>query len=93
MKKNSFLFLSAVALFVTGASAAQNETSSTAVALPTYVVEGERVAPAEQDVHRSLNALRELARAPIAISVELPALKAPVTFEAKALSGTRLAKF
>ncbi len=91
MKKNSLLFLAAV-LLVANASAAQNENPSAPIALPTYVVDAERGSAVEQHVNRSLSALRALAHAPIAVSIDLPALKAPVTFETKALSGTRLAK-
>jgi hypothetical protein len=92
MKKNSFLLLSIAALLLTGASAAESETSSVTVALPTYVVEAERISPAERLVHRNLDALRDLARAPIAVPVELPALTRSMTRDARAITGTRVAK-
>jgi hypothetical protein len=93
MKNNSLLLLSIITVLVTSASAARNEATSTAVTLPTYVVEAGRSSPAEQSVQRSLSALRELARTPVVVSVDLPALKAPVAYDGKALAGTRVAKF
>lgn len=93
MKKNSFVLIATLALFLARTSAAEFEKSSETIALPTYVVQAERVSSAEQRVLRSLNTLRDLARAPIAVSLELPALKAPANFDAKVLTGTRLAKF
>lgn len=93
MKKNYFLSLAAVAAFALTASAAQNETQSTPLALPTYVVESGRLSPAEQEINRSLSALRDLARTPITVSMELPALKAQVAGHAKIVSAARLAKF
>jgi hypothetical protein len=92
MKKHSLALLALVAVLATSARAAHNENSSSPLVMPTYVVEAERVSAAESHVNRSLNALRELARTPIAVSVELPALKAPVTINTKAVAGTRLAK-
>src|SRR4051812_29695291 len=91
MKTNLLLVLAAASLLVSRANA-QNENSSTPVALPTYVVEAERTSAAEQQVHLSLKALRDLARAPITVSVELPALKSPMSFELKKVAGGRLAK-
>ncbi len=93
MKKNSFLLLATAALLFVSARATETAKPSEMVALPTYVVEAERSSPAELHVRRSLHALRELARTPIHVSLDLPALKAPMAFEAKALAGTRLAKF
>jgi hypothetical protein len=92
MKKYSFALLALAAVAVANARAAHRETSSPLL-LPTYVVEAERVSSVESHVNRSLNALRELARAPIVVSIELPALKAPVTLDTKAAPPARLAKF
>lgn len=89
MKKYSALFLS---VLVATASVTAGENHSATVALPTFVVEAERSSAAERHLNRSLDALRALARVPVAISVDLPALKAHVGVDAKALSGARLAK-
>ena len=93
MKKYSFALLALASVVATNARAAHSDTSSSPVNLPTYVVEAERGSPAESRVNHSLNALRALARTPVTVSIELPALKAPVAIDAKAVPATRLAKF
>lgn len=92
MKKNPLLSLALLAVLATGASAAQSQPRSELVVLPTYVVETERYAAAEQHVAESLNALRALATTPVVIALELPALKAQVAQISKPLSAVRLAK-
>lgn len=92
MKKNLLLSLGLLAVLASAASASQSQPRSEFVVLPTYVVETERYAAAEQHVAESLNALRALAAVPIAISLELPALKAQVAQVSKPLSAVRLAK-
>lgn len=92
MKKYSVALLALVSALLTNARAAHRETPSLPVALPTYIVEAERVSSVESHVNRSLNALRELARTPVTVSMELPALRAPLTRDAKAALGAHLAK-
>src|SRR4051812_40733712 len=93
MKKNSLLSVAFLAVLAANASAAFSQNQSEPLKLPTYVVESERFAPAEQYINASLNALRRQAGTPVAISLELPALKVQVAHIAKELSVTRLAKF
>lgn len=92
MKKNSFLSLVLLAVLASSASAAQSQPQSELVVLPTYVVETERPASAERHINASLNALRAQAATPVAVSLELPALKARVTQASRQLSTARLAK-
>jgi len=92
MKKNSLLSLVLLAVLASGASAAQSQPPSGLVVLPTYVVESERYAAAEQHVVDSLNALRAQAAMPVVVSLELPALKAQIAQVAKQRSALRLAK-
>ena len=89
MKKNSLLSLVLLAVLASGVSAA---AQSAVVTLPTYVVETERYAAAEQHVAASLNALRAQASTPILVRLELPALKTQVAAAAKPLTTVRLAK-
>lgn len=93
MKKYSLALLALATVLVTSARAAHLESSSSPVNLPTYVVEAERGSDIESHVNRSLNALRDLARNPVEVSIELPALKAPMAISAKVVPATRLAKF
>ena len=92
MKKNSLLSLVLLAVLASSASAAPSQPRSDLVVLPTYVVETERYAAAEQHVADSLNALRAQAATPIVVSLELPALKGQVAQASKRLSAVRLAK-
>jgi hypothetical protein len=92
MKKNSLLSFVLLAVLATGASAAENPGPSDTVVLPTYVVETERYAEAEQYIKASLEALRALAGMPVAVTVELPALMTQVAQAAKPLTAVRVAK-
>lgn len=92
MKKNSLLSFVLLAVLATGASAADNQSASDIVDLPTYVVETERYAEAEQYINASLEALRAQADMPVAITVELPALKTQVAQSARPLTAVRFAK-
>jgi len=92
MKTNSLLSLAFFAVLATGASAAQSQSRAELVVLPTYVVETERYAAAEQHVAESLNTLRALAATPLIISLDLPALRARVMQVSQPLSAVRLAK-
>jgi hypothetical protein len=92
MKKSSLLSLLLLAVLASGASAAQSQSRSEPVVLPTYVVESERYAAAEQHVVDSLNELRAQAATPVVVLLELPALKARVAQGSKQLSAMRLAK-
>ncbi len=92
MKKNSLLSFVLLAVLATGASAAESQSSSDPVDLPTYVVETERYAEAEQYINASLEALRAKADTPVAVTVELPALKTQVAQVAKPLAVVLVAK-
>ncbi|HEY0863348.1 MAG TPA: hypothetical protein VGD97_04535 [Lacunisphaera sp.] len=92
MKKNSLLSFVLLAVLATGASAADNQSASDIVNLPTYVVETERYAEAEQYINASLEALRALAGVPVSVAVELPALKTQVAQTARPLNAVRVAK-
>jgi hypothetical protein len=92
MKKTSLLSLLLLAVLASGASAAQSQSRSEPVVLPTYVVESERYAAAEQHVVDSLNELRAQAATPVVVVLELPALKAQVAQASKPLNAMRLAK-
>jgi|GEM_PF-2472449 hypothetical protein len=93
MKKNSLLSFVLLAVLATGASAAESHSTSDTVELPTYVVETERYAEAEQYINASLEALRAQADTPVAVTMELPALKTQVAQSAKPLTAVRVAKF
>jgi len=92
MKKNSLLSFVLLAVLATGASAAESNSSSSPVDLPTYVVESERYSEAEQYINASLEALRAMAGMPVAVTVELPALRTQVVQVAKPLTAVRVAK-
>ena len=92
MKKNSLLSFVLLAVLATGASAAQSQSPSDTLDLPTFVVETERYAEAEQYINASLDALRAQADMPVAVTVELPALKTQVAQAAKPLTTVRVAK-
>lgn len=92
MKKTSLLSLVLLAVLATGASAAQSQSRSELVVLPTFVVESTRDTSIEQYVAASLDTLRAQAAKPVAVSLELPALKARVAQASKPLNAVRLAK-
>ena len=92
MKKNSLLSFVLLAVLATGASAAESQNPSDTFDLPTYVVETERYAEAEQYINASLDALRALADTPVDVTVELPALKTQVAQSARPLAAVRVAK-
>jgi hypothetical protein len=92
MKKNSLLSFVLIAVLASGASAAESNSPSGPVDLPTYVVETDRYSQAEQYINASLEALRALAGMPVAVTLELPALKTQVAQAAKPLTAVRLAK-
>jgi hypothetical protein len=92
MKKNSLLSFVLLAVLATGASAAESNSPSDSFDLPTYVVETERYAEAEQYINASLEALRAQAGTPVAVTVELPALKTQVAQAPKPLTAVRVAK-
>lgn len=92
MKKNLLLSSLLLAVLASGAAAAQAGDQSEPLALPTYVVEAERQAAAEEHVNRSLDELRAQAGTPVVVSVELPALKAQRVHSARLLAAARVAK-
>ena len=92
MKKNSLLSFVLLAVLATGASAAESNSSSGTVDLPTYVVETERYAEAEQYINASLEALRAQAGTPVPVPVDLPTLKTQVAQAPKALTAVLVAK-
>ena len=78
MKKNYLLLIVSLAVLATGASAAQSQSPSEVLVLPTYVVAAPRYLPVEKQLNASLDALRQQAHTPAVITTELPALKAQV---------------
>lgn len=92
MKKNPLLSLLLVAVLASASSAAQADTQTEPVALPTYVVEAQRYSAPEQRINDSLAELRAHANTPVAVSVELPALKAQVARAVKTFAAVRVAK-
>jgi len=92
MKKNSLLSFVLLAVLASSASAAQSQSPAELYDLPTYVVETERYAEAEQYINASLDALRAQADMPVAVTVELPALKTQVAQVARPLTAVRVAK-
>jgi hypothetical protein len=92
MKNNSLLSFVLLAVLATGAGAAPSQGSSDTFDLPTYVVETERYAEAEQYINASLEALRAQAGTPVAVSVELPSLKTQMAQVARPLTALRVAK-
>lgn len=92
MEKNSLLSFVLLAVLATGASAADSNSPTGTVELPTYVVETDRYSQAEQYINASLEALRALAGMPVAVTVELPALKTQVAQAARPLTAIRVAK-
>lgn len=92
--KTSLLLAGLVALTAT-ANADQSPADSNVVVLPTYVVQASRQTPAEQQIKASLNELRQLAKAPVFITPELPLLKGYFAQQAvatNAIHNTRIAK-
>lgn len=90
MNKNTLVSLFG-ALLVATASAASSENESS-IALPVFEVTATRGSSAEDHVNHSLSALRALANAPVHVSIDLPALKAPVNGTGALLARTRVAK-
>lgn len=75
MKTNSVLFLVSLAVLATSASAAVSRVESDVVVLPTLVVTAPRYSPVEKQINSSLRDFRQQASAPVAIAMELTALK------------------
>jgi hypothetical protein len=92
MKISSFLALLSITALGSVANAAESQTASDALALPTYVVESERDLTAEQQIQRSLAALRALANVPVGVTIELPALQGQVARVPHKLALVRVAK-
>ncbi|SDS29153.1 hypothetical protein [Opitutus sp. GAS368] len=92
MKTTSLLSLVLLVVLATGASAAQSQSRSEFVVLPTFLVESTRNSSVEQYIAASLDALRAQAAKPVAVSLELPALKARIAQVFKPLGAVRLAK-
>ena len=92
MNKNSLFPIVLLAVLASSVSAAQSQPQSEPFALPTYVVETERYASAEQHINHSLAILRAQVATPVSVSVELSALKAQVAQSRKQTSDSRLAK-
>lgn len=79
MKNNPLLFLASLAVLASSASAAQNQTESELIVLPTYVVSAPRYSAVEQQINASLNELRRQAHVVPVIITELPMRKTPFT--------------
>ena len=78
MKTKNLLLLASVAVLTTIAGAAQDPAANEAVVLPAYIVTAPRYLPAEVKVNTSLAEFRQQTKAPVAIAVDCPALKAAV---------------
>ena len=78
MKTKNLLLLASIAVLTTIARAAQDQAANEAVVLPAYIVSAPRYLPAEVKVNTSLAEFRQQAKAPVAIAVDCPALKAAV---------------
>lgn len=72
MKTNTLALLASLAVFATCASAAQSQPDTNVVVLPTYTVSTPRYLPAEKKVNASLDEMRQQARSPRCIAIELP---------------------
>ena len=72
--KTSLRLLALVSLSFTALSASTaNPTEETApVQLPAYVITAPRLTPAEQEIKRSLDALRAVAAKPMVVKITLP---------------------
>ncbi len=76
MKTKTLLFLASLVVLTTVARAAQYQIENTVVVLPTYTVEAPRYTPVEKQINASLDAMRQVAKTPVAIPADCPALKA-----------------
>jgi len=92
MKNQTILTFAVFAALVSSAAAAHIQPQAEPLELPTYVVDAPRIQVADQYIQASLNVLRAEARAPAAITLELPALNTRVTSVAKPLTPLRLAR-
>jgi hypothetical protein len=92
MKKNSILSFILLAALAAGASAAEKQRPADSFDLPTFVVAAERYTEAEQYIIASLEGLRRLGANPVAVTLELPALKTHFAQTLKPLPAVRLAK-
>lgn len=93
MKKN-FLIIATLAGLASIASAASNETETTAYVLPTYVVTAPRHAAAEQRIAEGLKEFRDEARqnAITAPSPAMPKVQTAVADNARKGPLTKVAK-
>ena len=92
MKNQTILTFAVFAALVSSAAAAHIQPQAEPLELPTYVVDAPRIQVADQYIQASLNVLRDEARAPSAITLELPALNTRVPSVAKPLTPLRLAR-
>ena len=76
MKNNHLLILASLAVLASSASAAQSQSESELIVLPTYVVSAPRYSAAEQQINASLSELRRQAHVVPVIITELPMRKA-----------------
>lgn len=76
MKNTSLLFLASLAVLASSASAAQSQSASELIVLPTYIVSAPRYSAAEQQINASLSELRRQAHVVPVIITELPMRKA-----------------
>ncbi len=74
MKKITVIFsLTCLSLAATLARAATENADI--VKLPEFVVEAQRVAPAEKAMQKNLDEMRQAALKPVAVEVQLPSLR------------------
>ena len=74
MKTKTLLLLASIAVLTTIARA--SSTDNDVVVLPTYTVEAPRYTAVEKQINASLDEVRQLAKAPLAVPAECAALKA-----------------
>jgi hypothetical protein len=76
MKTKTLLFLASFAVLTTISRAAPFTIADETVVLPTVVIAAPRFTPVEKQINTSLDAVRQLAKTPVAIPTDCPALKA-----------------
>lgn len=85
MKTKTLALLASLVVLTTVVRATEYANRNEVVVLPTYTVEAPRYTPVEKRINASLDEMRRMAKASIAIPTECPALKA-VARESSALA-------
>ena len=92
MKTKTLLLLASVVVLTTVARAAQTQTEPDAIQLPTYTVEAPRYSAAEKQINANLAEFRQQAKAPVAVPMNCPSLKAVVDGSANVALKAQLEK-